>query len=435
MLASTTAALALTIWSYHGAVHARQRSEHAQHANDIARQAVSSLGLEREAMNQYFLAPHPGILQEIFGFHDAFDATIADLKQASSPSEHDLISTAQQANEDFNEVFLSSLQLRPTNAPSQRRLALLLDNGEQRAHTSLGSLISSNARNVREREAAADRGSRNALAAALAAGLLALVGALGFVWYAVRLIRRVDRQNESLRELDRMKDDFVASVSHELRTPLTSITGYLELLTEDAGDLSETQRSYLAVVDRNSERLLQLVGDLLFVARLTGSTIELEKAPVDLTSLARHSLEVAQPFAESRSLALELTSVGRTVVDADAGRIGQVIDNLLSNALKFTPSGGSVWLRIAADDEEMRMEVADTGMGITAADQEHLFERFFRSSEALRQAIQGTGLGLSIVRALVEAHGGTIQVASENEVGTTFTVVLPVAQDAELVAA
>src|SRR5436190_22944872 len=109
MVASTAAALALTIWSYHGAAHARQRAEHAQHANDIARRARSDLWLEREAMNQYFLAPHPGILQKIFRFHDEFDATITELKRASGPSELLLIVTAQQANEDFNEVFLSSL--------------------------------------------------------------------------------------------------------------------------------------------------------------------------------------------------------------------------------------------------------------------------------------------------------------------------------------
>src|SRR5207248_1384277 len=137
MVASTAAALALTIWSYHGAAHARQRAQHAQHANDIARRARSNLWLEREAMNHYFLAPHPGILQEIFRFHDDFDATITELKHASASSEQRLISTAQQANDDFNEIFLSSLQLRPANAPSHRRLTLLLDGGEQGAHTPL----------------------------------------------------------------------------------------------------------------------------------------------------------------------------------------------------------------------------------------------------------------------------------------------------------
>ena len=436
LLACTAVALALTVWSYHGAVHARQRAERAQHANDIAQRAQSNLWLERDAMNQYLLAPHPRILQEIFHFHDEFDATMAELKHASLGSERALISTAEQANEQFNEVFLSSLQLRPTNVPSQRRLASLLDAGERGARTPLHLLIGINQRQAQVREAAAGSGNRNALIAALAAGLLAVAGGLGFVCYAVRLVRRIDRQNEALRELDRMKDDFVASVSHELRTPLASITGYLELLVEDdVGGLSDEQRNYLAVIDRNSERLLKLVGDLLFVARLSGAAVELEKTPIDLTSLVRQSLEAARPVAEARDLRLELESGGTAVVEADPCRITQVIDNLLSNALKFTPPGGRVAVRVHSDGDGVRVQVADTGMGVSEADQEHLFERFFRTSDAIGRAIQGTGLGLSIVGALVEAHEGTITIESEVGVGTTFTVVLPAARVPESLAA
>jgi signal transduction histidine kinase len=333
-------------------------------------------------------------------------------------------------------VFLSSLELQPANTPSRQHLVNLLNEAQRRALAPLNAVIVANERTARARDAAADAGSRHALAAALAAGLVALAGGLGFVWYAVRLLRRVNRQNEALLELDRMKDEFVASVSHELRTPLTSISGYLELLVDDDnGGLTEDQRHYLSVVQRNSERLLHLVGDLLFVARLTGSTLELDRTEIDLTPLVLQSIEAARPVAEERSLELELVADDEATVDGDRARLGQVIDNLLSNALKFTPPGGRVTVTIERGNDSVHMAVADTGMGISEADQEHLFERFFRSSNAITQAIQGTGLGLSIVGALVEAHGGTIEIASEIGKGTTFTVVLPAAQPAETLVA
>jgi len=386
-------------------------------------------------MNEYLLTSDSTILQQVYSAHDQFDAAVAELERVTG-TERALIGSAGQANDEFIEVFLSSLALRPGNLPSQRRLALVLDRGEQDGLAPLHALQPLNARRARERESEANAQSSHALIATLAAGLLAIGGGLGFAWYAVRLVRRVDRQNEALRELDRVKDDFVASVSHELRMPLTSITGYLELvLDDDVGGLSEEQRSYLAVVNRNSERLLHLVGDLLFVARLSGSSIALEKVPLELSELARQSVEAARPAAQEAGLELTLECNGPADVEADPSRIAQVIDNLLTNALKFTPPGGRVALSIHAEDDAVVLEVADTGMGISALDQEHLFERFFRSSDAITKAIQGTGLGLSIVVALVEAHGGAIGVESEIGVGTKFTVVLPRVRVEERIAA
>jgi PAS domain S-box-containing protein len=244
----------------------------------------------------------------------------------------------------------------------------------------------------------------------------------------------VEEQNERLLELDRLKDEFVASVSHELRTPLTSISGYLELVLE-GGRLSVEQEQFLGVVGRNAERLLRVVGDLLFVAQLKSSTVVLERAPVDLTELLGSALQSVAPLARDRGIELKLDCGPLPSLDGDAGRLGQMIDNLLTNALKFTPRGGRVEIHGFERSEAVCVQVRDTGMGISEHDQEHLFERFFRTSEARTEAIQGTGLGLSIVAAIVAAHDGSIEVESEPGVGTTFTVLLPTAAAAQTVAA
>ncbi|MDX6517518.1 MAG: hypothetical protein QOF50_364, partial [Gaiellaceae bacterium] len=244
----------------------------------------------------------------------------------------------------------------------------------------------------------------------------------------------VQEQNGRLLELDRLKDEFVASVSHELRTPLTSISGYLELVLE-AGRLTEEQEQFLGVVSRNAERLLRLVGDLLFVAQLKSSTVVLEQAPVDLTELLGSALEGVTPLACERGIELALDCEPLPSLEGDAGRLGQMIDNLLTNALKFTPPGGRVEVRGFKREDAVCVQVRDTGMGISEDDQQRLFERFFRTSQAQAEAIQGTGLGLSIVVAIAEAHGGSVEVESDLGVGTTFTVVLPTVAAAQAVAA
>jgi PAS domain S-box-containing protein len=190
----------------------------------------------------------------------------------------------------------------------------------------------------------------------------------------------------------------------------------------------EAERERLLARERNAraDRLLRLVGDLLFVAQLKSSTVVLERAPVDLTELVGSAVQSVAPLAQDRGIELTLDCEALPQLEGDAGRLGQVLDNLLTNALKFTPRDGRVEVRAVERDEIVRFQVRDTGMGISNEDQQHLFEKFFRTSEAQTKAIQGTGLGLSIVAAIVEAHGGSIEVESELGVGTTFTVALPV---------
>jgi signal transduction histidine kinase len=229
------------------------------------------------------------------------------------------------------------------------------------------------------------------------------------------------------RELDRMRDAFVATVSHELRTPLTSISGFLEMMQEEEAGLGATGRTYLDVIRRSTERLHALVEDLLLIAQIEAKRVELQLAPVDVAPLLARAVEAFRPSADDKGVALELTTDHPPLVRADSKRLTQVLDNLVANAVKFTNDGGTVTVSVAAHGENVRLEVADTGIGVPAEELGQVFSRFFRSSTATRLAIPGTGLGLAISRALVEQHGGTIAFESAEGEGTQVVVTLPAA--------
>jgi signal transduction histidine kinase len=228
-----------------------------------------------------------------------------------------------------------------------------------------------------------------------------------------------------MREPNRLMDEFVALISHELRTPLTSIIGYLELTLDDA-TLTEEQRGLLNVVDHNADRLLRLVDDLLFVAQLEAGEFEVRAGELDLAAVARQAVTEAQPRAEANGIALTFDGDAVVPVQANKGRMSRVLENLVSNAIKFTPPGGEVRVSVARTDGKVRLEVADTGIGIAADDHQRLFDRFFRTTTVAEQHFPGTGLGLYIARAIVEASGGSIAVRSEPGDGASFSVELPV---------
>jgi signal transduction histidine kinase len=232
-------------------------------------------------------------------------------------------------------------------------------------------------------------------------------------------------QNERLRELDHLKDNLISVVSHELRTPLTSILGYLELLDQDRDQLTQRQRHFLGVVGRNADRLLNIVVDLLFVAQAHAGQMVLDRRPVDLLELVDEAVDAALPAANERQITVTVVPCVEAAVRGDRQRLAQVLDNLLSNALKFTPRNGAVEVRLSAARDEVVLEVADTGIGIPASAQRELFTRFFRTDAAIAAAIQGTGLGLSIVKAIVDGHGGRVGVESAEGKGATFMVTLP----------
>jgi PAS domain S-box-containing protein len=234
----------------------------------------------------------------------------------------------------------------------------------------------------------------------------------------------LERQNERLRELDKLKDEFIALVSHELRTPLTSIRGYLELMAEDT-NFTDDQLRFLQTIDRNAVRLQRVVGDLLFCAQVDAGKLSLERAEFDLNGIVRDAVEAGRPAAAHKQIRLEAELGDLPPLNGDRARLAQVLDNFVSNAIKFTPSGGRVALTTRIDEAGFEIAVADTGVGISKADLPRLFQRFFRTDRAAADAIPGTGLGLTIAKAIVEGHGGRVEVESVEGEGTTFRVLLP----------
>ncbi|MGO2748742.1 MAG: ATP-binding protein [Pseudoclavibacter sp.] len=230
-----------------------------------------------------------------------------------------------------------------------------------------------------------------------------------------------------VNEASRLKDEFVGTISHELRTPLSSILGYLELAQdEESGALNEEQRHYLEVAERNANRLLALVGDLLFVAQVDAGKVPMEISSVNLGDVMRLSVETAVPSAASASVELVCDETDEDVVlGGDALRLGQAIDNLISNAVKFTPAGGTVRVGLQREGAEVLVFVSDTGMGIPEAEMARLFTKFFRATTATKQAVPGVGLGLNITLAIVKAHGGRLEASSTVGQGTTFEIRLP----------
>ena len=265
---------------------------------------------------------------------------------------------------------------------------------------------------------------------------------------SLSVTKRVDESGETIgylfvaadvtqaREVARLKDEFVGLISHELRTPLSSILGYLELLRDDdEHPLSEEQEQYLGVAERNAHRLLRLVGDLLFTAQVESGKFPLDLRDVVLQQIVTAAVESARPAATAAGITInEDVSAGDSVTYGDPVRLGQVCDNLISNAIKFTPRGGSVTVSLSASDKDAIITVRDTGMGIPASELDQRFSRFFRATTATRNAVPGVGLGLTITKAIVTAHHGEMGVQSEEGVGTQFSVTLPLAARAAVTA-
>ena len=234
-------------------------------------------------------------------------------------------------------------------------------------------------------------------------------------------------------EVERMKSDFVSSVSHELRTPMTSIKGYIDLLYNGmAGPVSDEQRRFLDIVKANADRLTVLVNDLLDISRIDDGRLRLTMEAVDPLKIIDLVITNHAPVADKRRQKLENVSEGPLpLVTADPDRMTQILTNLVSNAIHYTPTGGSVTIDAHVEHGFLVLQVQDTGVGIKEEDQDKLFSRFFRADTPLIQARSGTGLGLSIVRSIVELHGGQIWFDSTFGAGSTFSFSLPLAEEAE----
>jgi two-component system phosphate regulon sensor histidine kinase PhoR len=231
-----------------------------------------------------------------------------------------------------------------------------------------------------------------------------------------------------LRRLERVRQDFVANVSHEFKTPLTAIQGFSETLLAGALDDDQNNRRFLEIIRDHASRLARLTDDLLKLARIEAGKLEVEFRPVDIVEQIERCLETTSLKAGWKQIALE-TQIPLTMpmVRGDAGLLREVIQNLLDNAVQYSPEGGRVQVLITAGSYEAVITVADTGIGIPLADQERIFERFYRVDAARSRDVGGTGLGLSIAKHIVEAHGGRIGVKSEVGSGSRFSFSVPLA--------
>lgn len=231
-----------------------------------------------------------------------------------------------------------------------------------------------------------------------------------------------------LRRLERMRRDFVSNVSHELKTPLTSIQAYADTLLDGGLADAENNRLFVQRIVEQTERLRILIMDLLRLARIEDDQVSIELGAVDLAAVARECVAERLAVATAKRITLETdSSIGPIVVRAESEGLRTILDNLVDNAINYTPAGGLVRIAVELLEREACLTVADTGVGIPREHQQRVFERFYRVDRARSRAVGGTGLGLAIVKHLTQAFGGRVELESELEKGSTFRVWLPLA--------
>jgi two-component system phosphate regulon sensor histidine kinase PhoR len=230
-----------------------------------------------------------------------------------------------------------------------------------------------------------------------------------------------------LRKLERIRRDFVANVSHEFRTPLTAIQGFSETLLAGAMNDPQNRDRFLGIIVEHSRRLARLTEDLLMLSKMDADRLELEIRRLPVDQLVSSCIETSQPRAIEKDLQLSV-NLAKNIPDiaGDRRRLTEVLQNLLDNAIQYTPSGGQISVTAEAKDSEVVIAVSDTGIGIPEADQPRIFERFYRVDVARSREVGGTGLGLSIAKHLMEAHGGKLWVESEVGRGSQFHFSVPI---------
>lgn len=242
-----------------------------------------------------------------------------------------------------------------------------------------------------------------------------------------RLSQAFNEMTARLRAAHQMQTDFVANVSHELRTPLTAVKGLVETLRDGAVDDSDVRDHFLETVEDETDRLIRLVNDLLILSRADSEALNLRCKPVDMGELAAATVDRLAPWASEQDITLHVSAdAGIPLALVDPDRVEQVLVNLLDNAIKFSPPGGSVTVELTGVAGQMvQVQVRDEGVGIPAEALSHIGERFYRADRARSRAAGGSGLGLAIARALVEAHGGALSVESQEEQGTVVAFTVP----------
>ena len=232
-----------------------------------------------------------------------------------------------------------------------------------------------------------------------------------------------------LDHLERIRRDFVANASHELKTPITAIRGLAETILDDANMPPETRHGFIERIHRQSLRLSSLVVDLMTISRLESDQSEQSFQSVNLSEAVRRSVSAARAVCEQKQLTLTADQVDDSVVvDGDIQGLCQLIDNLLDNAIKYTPADGLISVRLAKDQTNAELQVVDSGVGISQQHQQRIFERFYRVDKARSLDLGGTGLGLSIVKNIAQQHGGSVSLESKSGHGSTFTVKIPLSR-------
>ncbi|HUK64601.1 MAG TPA: HD domain-containing phosphohydrolase [Dongiaceae bacterium] len=239
--------------------------------------------------------------------------------------------------------------------------------------------------------------------------------------------RELEDANDRMKEMNSLKNNFVATVSHELRTPLTAIRAYVEtMLAAEAGNISaDQQRGFLGIVLENSDRLSRLIESVLDLSRFDSGRLEVRRMPVELSEVVEEAVWLLRPMAQAGRVDLKVRNeLTDTRVEADRDQMRQLVLHLGSNAVKFTPSGGAVTLHVSGDERTLTLRVEDTGIGIPGNELEKIFDRFYQVDSSSVRRFGGTGLGLSISKAIVDAHGGRIAAESEPGRGSVFAVQL-----------
>ncbi len=237
------------------------------------------------------------------------------------------------------------------------------------------------------------------------------------------------RDTSALKLANRVRANFVSMVSHELRTPLNSVHGFIDLLLQGyMGELNEEQHKYLGFAQEGVQQLVSIVEDILFMTRSDSGQFEIKQQEIDFHELASHVVNGLQPQALKAGVMLKQNiPAPAPILYVDPQRMKQVLNNLVTNAIKFTPPDGTVTIRVRPHNERFAMiSVSDTGYGIPVEDRQHVFERFYQSNHALQSKMGGYGLGLSIAKLIVEQHGGKISFDSVIDRGTTFSFTAPI---------
>lgn len=268
---------------------------------------------------------------------------------------------------------------------------------------------------------------------------IVLSGSIGVILQSLKqkLIRQTTVEPEQsdlhrMRELQRMRSDFVANVSHELKTPVAAVKGFAETLLSGAMNDKETAEQFLHIIYDESERLDRLIGDLTELSKIESGRSPLHFSPLNVGEVLSDVLRIMQSMARDKNITLNMEAEEMLYIEADEDRLRQILFNLVSNGIHYTMDGGKVNISAQAvkrgDEDRICLVVTDTGIGIPEKDLPRIFERFYRVDKARSRRSGGTGLGLSIVKHLVELHKGTIHAESESGQGTKFIIDLPILQ-------